>query len=384
MPEFIPGLQLAQDFYLEAVAPILARRFAGLPHAAALLGYGSEVLGLDDAVSRDHMWGPRLRLFLPEENFAERQAALHEALRAELPPFFRGYSVHFGAPNPADGGVRVPGDYAGGPVEHMVIIHTLRGFVEEELGFDPARAPEPADWVSFPEQNLLTLTAGAVFHDDLGLDDLRRRFAYYPREVWLYLLAAQWSLLSQQEAFAGRTAQVGDEIGSRLVTAQLCLHLMRLCFLMEKQYTPYSKWLGSAFQRLACAPRMTPLLEGAVDGRSYAEREPYLARAYSLAAELHNALGLTAPLETRTHAFSDWFAIVEGQTPNPAHLTRPFQVIFAGRFADALRAEIRDPLVLRLPPNFGSVNQFLTESSEARQSTWFQRQVARLLKTADG
>ncbi len=171
MPEFISGLQLSQDFYHEAVAPILARRFAGLPHAAALLGYGSEVLGLDDAVSRDHMWGPRLRLFLPEEGFAERQAALHEALRAELPPVFRGYSVHFGAPNPADGGVRVPGEYAGGPVEHMVAIHTPRGFVEEELGFDPARAPEPADWVCFPEQNLLTLTAGAVFHDDLGLSD---------------------------------------------------------------------------------------------------------------------------------------------------------------------------------------------------------------------
>jgi hypothetical protein len=53
--------------------------------------------------------------------------------------------------------------------------------------------------------------------------------------------------------------------------------------------------------------------------------------------------------------------------------TRPHQVLFAGRFVDAIRAQIRDQEVLSLRPNVGSVNQFLVESSPALQSTDFNR-----------
>lgn len=45
MSEFIPGLTLCGDFYREAVRPILDDAFPGLPHSAALIGSGSEVLG---------------------------------------------------------------------------------------------------------------------------------------------------------------------------------------------------------------------------------------------------------------------------------------------------------------------------------------------------
>ena len=58
------GIQLSEGFYLEAVRPLLEQYFPGLPHAAALLGNGSEVLGYDDATSTDHHWGPRMQLFV--------------------------------------------------------------------------------------------------------------------------------------------------------------------------------------------------------------------------------------------------------------------------------------------------------------------------------
>jgi hypothetical protein len=51
MGENVPGLELSEGFYREAVAPLLP---ADLPHSAALLGSGSEVLGFDDEMSRDH------------------------------------------------------------------------------------------------------------------------------------------------------------------------------------------------------------------------------------------------------------------------------------------------------------------------------------------
>ena len=63
-PTFQPGARLTEQFYWRCVRPILDAQFPGLPHAAALLDGGSEVLGFDDAMSTDHHWGPRVLLFL--------------------------------------------------------------------------------------------------------------------------------------------------------------------------------------------------------------------------------------------------------------------------------------------------------------------------------
>ncbi len=56
---FIPGRDLSRLYYQEAVAPILRGGFPHLAHSAALVGYGSDTIGFDDARSRDHMWGAR-------------------------------------------------------------------------------------------------------------------------------------------------------------------------------------------------------------------------------------------------------------------------------------------------------------------------------------
>ncbi len=52
MPEFIPGLELSRLFYWEVVRPLMDRHYPGLPHAAALIGLGSEVLGFDTQMPR--------------------------------------------------------------------------------------------------------------------------------------------------------------------------------------------------------------------------------------------------------------------------------------------------------------------------------------------
>ena len=45
MQNFIPGLQLSELFYTEAAKPIMETHFPHLSYSAALLGWGSEVLG---------------------------------------------------------------------------------------------------------------------------------------------------------------------------------------------------------------------------------------------------------------------------------------------------------------------------------------------------
>ncbi len=342
MPDFIPGLQLSRYFYDEAVHPLLDAEFPGLPHTAALIGSGSEILGFDTPMSTDHHWGPRLILFLAEKDFLNQQAKIDDLLRNKLPKQVHGYSTHFTPPNPDDHGTRLPELIESGPVNHMVYIKTLTQFFKESLDIELNTDWEPADWLTFPSQRLRALTQGAVYHDDLGLGQIRQRLAYYPHDVWLYLLASGWARIGQEEPFVGRTGYVGDDIGSQIITARLSRDVMRLCFLMERQYAPYPKWFGTAFARLKCAESLTPLLRSAMLGGDWHERENSLSPIYEKLAEMHNALGITAALPTKVSPFHG----------------RPFQVIHGEVFSGAIKAAIQDEAVKRISTDIGSIDQF--------------------------
>ncbi len=202
--EFIPGLTLCGEFYREAVRPILDNVFPALAYSAALIGSGSEVLGFDDAMSTDHHWGPRVQLFVGEDDYQRVADPIHTALANHLPYTFRGYSTNFSEPDPEDNGTQLPVLVESGPINHRVSVSTVRGFVQNYLGFDSSTPLQAADWLTFPQQKLRTLTGGAVYHDAVGLEDARARFAWYPRDVWLYLLAAGWARIGQEEHLMGR------------------------------------------------------------------------------------------------------------------------------------------------------------------------------------
>ncbi len=336
-PAFIPGLRLSQLLYEEAVRPILSEQFPRLTYSAALIGPGSDVLGFDTAQSRDHAWGPRLMLFLAREDLAQFGPAIDRALRLGLPSTIHGYPIDMAWNHHPDG--QPPG---GEGVNHRVTLHTLPDFMSVTLGVDATKPLSPVDWLLIPEQLLRTVTAGAVFHDARGeLAAVRQQLSYYPDDLWYYLLAAQWRRIAQEEAFVGRTAQVGDDLGSRIVASRLVRDVMRLCFLYERQYAPYIKWLGTAFSQLDCAPAIEPLLLETLAATSWRERERLLLRALSLVAQWHNRAGLTDPLDADPRPFYD----------------RPFDVIGADRFESALMARITDEAVRQLPTHLGHVDQ---------------------------
>jgi hypothetical protein len=343
MPDFIPGLDLAERFYHEVVRPLLNADYPDVAHSAALIGAGSEVLGFDTAMSSDHHWGPRVLLFLEVAEHARMAEALRAMLADELPRMFMGYWTHF-VPVAGEAVTMLLDDPSEGPINHRVEVHTVGGFCEGYLGFNPLDGMGLADWLTTPTQRLRTMIAGRVFHDGPGtLTELRHHLAWYPDDVWRYIMAAQWGRIAQEEPFVGRCGSVGDEAGSRIVAGRLVRDVMRLCFLMERQYAPYSKWFGTAFERLACAAELMPIIEAVLAAEDWQTREGHLAWLYEHVAAMHNVLGLTEPLSTETSNFHD----------------RPFQVLHADRFAEALRSTIVDADVLRLPPAVGAVDQWV-------------------------
>jgi len=337
------GLALARRFYVEEVRPILEADFPGLAHSAALIGTGSEVLGFDNVMSRDHNWGPRVDLFLSELDHARWAEELRAALGQRLPFQFQGHSTHF-ENAPDDPTSLVPKLVHSRPVHHRVQVLTLRAFLGEYVGLQPGSGPTLRDWLSIPEQKLRTLTKGAVYHDGLGvLEPLRRSLAYYPHDVWLYLLSAGWQRIGQEEPFVGRAGSVGDEVGSAVIAARLVRDAMRLALLMDRQYAPYSKWFGSAFAQLSCAPSLTPIFEQALRAEGWQGRQEHLASAYEILARMHNALGVIEPVAAQVRRFYE----------------RPFRVIGGEDIALKLWDAIQDEQVRALPYGVGKVDQFV-------------------------
>jgi len=323
---FRPGRELNAAFHAEVVGPLLA----GRAHSAALLGTCSDVLGYYTAVSTDHGWGPKLLVLVPAADVEGVRAVVD----AGLPERFGGWPVRYG--------------WDAEPVRHRVDVTTLGGWLRGHLGLDPREPMTPRDWLTVPQQALLEVTRGAVYADHDGeLTRVRARLARFPPPVHRWVLACQWTRIAQEEAFVGRTAQVGDELGSRLVAARLVRELMRLAFLLAGRYWPYAKWFGTAFAELPLAARLRPALDRVLAADGFPAREDALVEAYGLVAAAHNAAGLTEPVDPAVRPFHG----------------RGFRVLDAGRFAAATRAAVTDPWLLAQPP-VGSVDQF-ADSTDA-------------------
>jgi Domain of unknown function (DUF4037) len=339
---FLPGIELARRYYEEAVRPLLDQHGPGLRHSGALIGPGSDVLGFDSARSTDHNWGPRCQVFLAPYD-AELAAGVSAMLARELPENFLGWPVKF--PD-------VSAD--GSPVRHWVSVAELGSWLTGQLGFDPRHGLTVTDWLATPTQLFAAAAGGAVFHDGLapaGLDAARAAIAWYPGDVWRYVLACQWQRIGQEEAFAGRCAESGDDLGSAIIAARLARDAIRLALLMRKIYPPYSKWLGTAFARLPGVDVLRGELSAAVKAATWPERERGLCGAYEELVRWHNELALTEPIDPLVSWFYD----------------RPYRVIGGERIATALRNSIGDDVIPRLPLT-GATDQFI-DSTDVTANT---------------
>ncbi len=339
MSAFLPGLDLSEAYYREAAKPVVDTHYPNLKHSAAMIGWGSEVLGYDDLRSTDHNWGPRFLLFLSKEDHSSLARQVSQTLSECLPLTFLGYPTNFGLSVLGDQRAMAPA--VTGPVDHMIDLDTVEAYFERYLGYAPYAEIPAKQWLSFSEHKLLAITSGRVFHDGLGtLEALRHKFAYYPRDVWLYILASQWAKISAEETFLGRSGEVGDELGASVIAARQVKNLMRLAFILERRYAPYSKWFGTAFARLASAEKLGPILKSVVRASEWRDREKHLSRAYEFVAGMHNELGVTPPLDPRVQLHG-----------------RPYYVLRANRFAAETRKAIEAEGIAKLKMLVGSINQ---------------------------
>ncbi len=322
-----PGVALSRAYHDEVVAPLVAGRWPRLAWAAGRLGSGSDVLGLDDEVSRDHDWGLRLNLLLPADAGPQVVEDVDRWLEQTLPPTWCGHPTRFG----------VTWDRA---VRHRVQVETAAQLAVSRLGVDPSRGLTVTDWLCLTGQAVLEVTAGEVFVDRVGeLTGIRSALAWYPDDVWRHVVAVDWWRLSQELPVVGRTGERGDDLGSRLVAARLVGVAVHLALLLERRWAPYPKWRGTVLAGLPAAARYLEPLSATLSAEGWRAREAALVAGLRELSRRQSEVGLPA-------------------VPDPVE---PFwdrrQRGVRESAVSVLREAVTDPDVRALPVDAGSAEQ---------------------------
>ena len=318
------GLSLSRRYFEGVVRPVLLARWPRLSYAAARIGGGSDVVGRDDEMSRDHDWGLRLTLLVD----ATMVAAVDRHLEAELPDVVLGHPVRFAMTSDAS-------------VRHRVEVADLHDLLIGRLGFDPARAPIALpDWLSLSGQAALEVVGGEVFADDIGdLSATRAALARYPDDLRQWLVACGWRRIEEKLPLMGRCGLQGDDLGSRVLAGRLVEAAMHLGFLLDRRWAPYPKWRGAAFGELPRAAHAGPALLDCLTATTWQDRESHLCRALAVLHDVGRDAGLPG-VEQPLVAFHD----------------RPFTAVSLD-LIEALATGVADPEILALPVRAGSVEQ---------------------------
>ena len=323
----LSGIEVARLFWTEAVAPVLAREFPGLRYAAGRLGSGSDVLGFDDAMSRDHDWGCRLAVLVDQAD-AAAVPVVRDRLAAQLPASWRNRPVRFAT----------TWDTA---EAHRVEVATVRDFARSRLAVDPLGGLTAVDWLMLTGQGVLEVTAGPVFTDrTTELARIRELLRWYPAEVDRYVLAAGWLLVSYRLPLHGRAADRGDQAGSRVIAGAITGSLLRLALLVHRRWAPYEKWLGTAVRGLPDGAALASLLAAATSAPSRGGREEAMAAAAEVILDVQRDRGVPVPRP----AFSQFW-------------DRPYQHVNPSVIR-GLRAGTKDPDLTGLPAEVGSIEQW--------------------------
>ncbi len=241
-------IDVSRDFFNEVVKPILEKEFPAetAQTAFGVFGFGSEVLRMDDTYSTDHHWGIRINALTPEEIFKARHEAIQETVSARLPATWRGHSLREGL--------------SGG---RGLSLTSLEAYLTRTIGLD--HPPQTyAEWLSIPEEDIIHVVEGEVWHDPSGrFTSVRETLKkYYPEAVRLRRIAHWCRYYSGMGAYALKRALLRNNEYYANITFTRALRLgVQLAFLLDRRYFPYDKWTLAYFERL---PRMADRLRPTV------------------------------------------------------------------------------------------------------------------------
>ena len=230
------GLALCRDYYETIGQPTLQAQFASVWHriAIGLVGEGSECLGFDDELSRDHDWGPSFCMWLTNEDYATFGQTLQKAYLA-LPNEFRGYQRQETQAGKGRTGV-----------------WRISDFYRHFIGL--SKAPENlAEWIRIPESFLAKATNGQVFTDPLGQFSTIRHslLTFYPEDIRIKKIAYYACQMAQSGQYNyKRSLDRHNPVAAACSRYEFIKAATAMTYMLNKKYMPFYKWAHHGLQYL--------------------------------------------------------------------------------------------------------------------------------------
>ncbi len=245
-------IDISRKFFEQVVRPLLEKEFPQIAPdvACGVFGYGSECLGMDDDISRDHHWGLRVDMLMPDEIFRTRSPEILQRIGERLPESFEGVVLRRGH---VEGAGIAP--------------ESLEAFLSRTIGLTDA--PKTLkEWLDMPEEDIVHVTNGEVWYNPSGrFTRIRETLAYYPDPVWLRRISHWCRYFSGMGVYAMHRALMRNNIPyATTAFGRAVKWAMELAFLLNRRYFPYDKWLYPFFKNLPdLTDRMDPLVCEAVE-----------------------------------------------------------------------------------------------------------------------
>ena len=254
----IQGLDLAKAYWEQVGRPMLEERYPQYRGriAVGLMGHGSDCYGFDDAISRDHDFGPGFCLWLTSEDYQAIGDQLQKDYEA-LPTEFMGFGSRTDS-------VRAKG------ANRRVGVFEIGAFFESLTGYRQAPPEDhPHEWLLLDEATLAAATNGKIFTDPLGqMLATRQGFKAMPDDVRFCLISRRLGMIAQAGQYnLPRSLQRGDGAAAMLSINEFVQACASLIFLINNPltvgYLPYYKWTFAALRRLSgrMATRLADLTE---------------------------------------------------------------------------------------------------------------------------
>lgn len=303
------GLELSEKFYREYGEKAIAENFPEYKDriAVGLAGEGSECMGFDDDISRDHDFDAGFCLWVSEQDY-EKIGFRLERVYAKLPKEFMG--VKRGVLSP------VGGNRKG--------VSTIESFYSKFLG--APNAPDSTErWLFTPPAMLAQACNGKVFSDPLGeFSKIRNQLLNgYPQDVRKKKLAAHLAFMAQSGQYNyGRLIRRGETGAAQLAVFEYVKHALSAVYLINNAYEPFYKWVYKGLRRLPVLSDLETALAGLTElGNSEKEArgkaEIIEGVSARIAEELKNQrLSDATCNDLEKHAYSVTDKIADGKLRN--------------------------------------------------------------------
>lgn len=238
------GLSISEKYFFDVGLPEIEKNMPELLEKAAFgsAGEGSDNLGYDDELSRDHDWGPGFSIWLSKEDMAELGDRTREVYN-NLPKVFMGLPVKSGNRQT---------DYRVGPDK-------IESFYARLTGLNGIPETE-AEWMNVSEAGLAQALSGRVFMDRPGrFTEIRNRLLeFYPHDVILKKLAGHLAKAAQSGQYNYVRCQIrNDQTASFMALYEFISHVQGAIFLLNRKYMPYYKWTNRRLSELDILGRFT-------------------------------------------------------------------------------------------------------------------------------